>query len=110
MTERQKSGLKAAILTTVFAIIAGPALAETVTLRFVQTNDIDRMEDRDGRGGFAKLAAVVLILGYHHACGLLLRRFVKGTQRRSHVWYRWFNEVPVILLVAVVVLVVVKPF
>ena len=58
----------------------------------------------------AKLAAVILILGYHHACGLLLRRFVQGTQRRSHVWYRWFNEVPVILLVAVVVLVVVKPF
>lgn len=58
----------------------------------------------------AKLAAVVLILGYHHACGRLLRRFADGTQRRSHVWYRWFNEVPVILLVAVVVLVVVKPF
>jgi putative membrane protein len=58
----------------------------------------------------AKLAAVILILGYHHACGLLLRRFTQGTQRRSHVWYRWFNEVPVILLVVVVVLVVVKPF
>lgn len=58
----------------------------------------------------AKLAAVILILGYHHACGLLLRRFAQGTQRRSHVWYRWFNEVPVILLVVVVVLVVVKPF
>jgi putative membrane protein len=58
----------------------------------------------------AKLAAVILILGYHHACGLLLRRFAQGTQRRTHVWYRWFNEVPVILLVVVVVLVVVKPF
>jgi putative membrane protein len=58
----------------------------------------------------AKLAAVILILGYHHACGLLLRRFARGTHRRSHVWYRWFNEVPVILLVVVVVLVVVKPF
>ena len=58
----------------------------------------------------AKLAGVLLILGYHHACGLLLRRFLAGTQRRSHVWYRWFNEVPVLLLVAVVVLVVVKPF
>jgi putative membrane protein len=58
----------------------------------------------------AKLAAVILILGYHHACVLLLRRFAQGTQRRSHVWYRWFNEVPVILLVVVVVLVVVKPF
>lgn len=58
----------------------------------------------------AKLAAVILILGYHHACGRLLQRFVQGTQRHTHVWYRWFNEVPVILLVAVVVLVVVKPF
>jgi len=58
----------------------------------------------------AKLAGVVLILGYHHACGLLLRRFVQGSPRRGHVWYRWFNEVPVLLLVAVVVLVVVKPF
>jgi putative membrane protein len=58
----------------------------------------------------AKLAAVILILGYHHACGLLLRRFAQGSQRRSHVWYRWFNEVPVVLLVVVVVLVVVKPF
>lgn len=58
----------------------------------------------------AKLVAVILILGYHHACVLLLRRFAQGTQRRSHVWYRWFNEVPVILLVVVVVLVVVKPF
>jgi putative membrane protein len=58
----------------------------------------------------AKLAAVVLILGYHHACARMLRRFVQGRERRNHVWYRWFNEVPVILLVAVVVLVVVKPF
>jgi putative membrane protein len=68
-----------------------------------------------GRGGgngwmHAKLAGVLLVLGYHHACGRLLNRFVQGTQRHSHVWYRWFNEVPVILLVAVVVLVVVKPF
>jgi putative membrane protein len=58
----------------------------------------------------AKLALVLLALGYHHACAHLLRRFVQGSQRRSHVWYRWFNEAPVILLVAIVVLVVVKPF
>jgi putative membrane protein len=58
----------------------------------------------------AKLAAVILVLGYHHACGRLLKQFVQGTQRHTHVWYRWFNEAPVILLVAVVVLVVVKPF
>lgn len=58
----------------------------------------------------AKLAVVLLILGYHHACGVMLRRFERGDNRRSHVWYRWFNEAPVIMLVVVVVLVVVKPF
>lgn len=58
----------------------------------------------------AKLAIVVLVLGYHHACGVLLRRFESGVRQRNHLWYRWFNEVPVVLLVATVVLVVVKPF
>jgi putative membrane protein len=58
----------------------------------------------------AKLFIVVLVLGYHHACGVLLRRFDRGGAQRSHVWYRWFNELPVLLLVAAVVLVVVKPF
>lgn len=58
----------------------------------------------------AKLLVVVLVLGYHHLCGRLLRRFEAGSDSRSHIWFRWFNEVPVILLVAAVVLVVVKPF
>ena len=58
----------------------------------------------------AKLAVVLLAIGYHHACGVLLRNFVAGPDRRSHRWFRWFNEVPVLLLVAAVVLVVVKPF
>lgn len=47
------------ILLAAALAFAGPALAETVTLTFVQTNDIDRMEEKDGRGGFARLAAVV---------------------------------------------------
>jgi len=58
----------------------------------------------------AKLALVVLLIGYHHACGSLLKKFEKGSNTRSHVWFRWFNEVPVILLTTVVILVVVKPF
>ena len=58
----------------------------------------------------AKLLVVALVLGYHHACGLMLRRFERGENRRNHVWYRWFNEAPVIMLVVAVVLVVVKPF
>jgi putative membrane protein len=66
-----------------------------------------------GRGAgwmHAKLAVVVLAIGYHHACAVLLRRLGAGGNRRSHRWYRWFNEVPVLLLTAAVVLVVVKPF
>lgn len=58
----------------------------------------------------AKLFVVLLAIGYHHACGSLLRKFENGRNTRSHRWFRWFNEVPVLLLVAAVVLVVVKPF
>jgi putative membrane protein len=58
----------------------------------------------------AKLALVILAIGYHHACGSLLRKFENGANQRSHKWYRWFNEVPVLLLLAIVILVVVKPF
>ena len=58
----------------------------------------------------AKLAVVVLLIGYHHACGSLLKKFEQNRNKRSHVWFRWFNEVPVVLLLTVVILVVVKPF
>ena len=58
----------------------------------------------------AKLVVVALALGYHHACSRMLKKFVRGESSRSHVWYRWFNEVPVLLLLVAVVLVVVKPF
>ncbi|MGZ5201933.1 MAG: CopD family protein [Telluria sp.] len=58
----------------------------------------------------AKLALVVLVIGYHHACGSLLKKFERGENKRSHTWYRYFNEVPVLLLIAIVILVVVKPF
>lgn len=58
----------------------------------------------------AKLALVLAIIGYHHGCGVLLRKFEQGRNTRSHVFYRWFNEVPVLALLAIVALVVVKPF
>lgn len=58
----------------------------------------------------AKLTLVVLVLGYHHACGRLLKKFENGANKRSHVWFRYFNEVPVLMLLAIVMLVVVKPF
>ncbi|MCA1248117.1 CopD family protein [Massilia sp. MS-15] len=64
------------------------------------------------KGGWlhAKLALVIVTIGYHHACGSLLRKFERGANARSHRWYRYFNEVPVLLLLAIVILVVVKPF
>jgi putative membrane protein len=58
----------------------------------------------------AKLALVILLIGYHHACGSLLRKFESGRNTHSHTWYRWFNEIPVIILLVIVILVVVKPF
>jgi putative membrane protein len=58
----------------------------------------------------AKLLFVILAIGYHHACGSMLKKFENGVNKRSHVFYRWFNEVPVVLLLVIVALVIVKPF
>ena len=58
----------------------------------------------------AKLVLVVGLVAYHFYCGKLLRDFKAGKNAHSHVWYRWFNEVPVLVLVFVVILVEVKPF
>ena len=58
----------------------------------------------------AKTLLVVVLIVYHLYCGQLLRQFQAGTNQRSHVWYRYFNEVPVLILIAVIFLVVLKPF
>jgi putative membrane protein len=58
----------------------------------------------------AKLALVLVLIGYHHGCGVLLRKFERGANTRSHTFYRWFNELPVLVLLSIVILVVVKPF
>ncbi len=58
----------------------------------------------------AKLTLVTVLVGYHGYCYRLLQDFVQQRNRRSHVWFRFFNELPVLLLLAVLILVVVKPF
>lgn len=58
----------------------------------------------------AKLALVLLVMAYQHHCGYLLKRFEHFQEKRGDRWFRVFNEVTVLLFVAVVVLVVVKPF
>ncbi len=58
----------------------------------------------------AKLGLVAVLLAYHVYCGKLLIDFKHERNRHGHVFYRWLNEFPVVLLFAVVILVVVKPF
>ncbi len=57
-----------------------------------------------------KTALVGGLVGYHLYCGKLVKMFAEDRNTRSHVWFRFFNEVPVLVLLAVVILVVVKPF
>ncbi len=58
----------------------------------------------------AKTALVTFLIAYHLYCGRLMRAFAEGRNTRSHVWFRFFNEVPVLVLFVVVFLVVLKPF
>ena len=58
----------------------------------------------------AKLSIVALVIAYHYSCSRVLRNFVANGNTHSHVWYRWYNEAPVFMLLAVVFLVVAKPF
>jgi protoporphyrinogen IX oxidase len=64
------------------------------------------------QGGWfhAKLVCVTLLVFYHAYCIKLVRRFAQDANQKSHVWYRWFNEIPALLLIAIVILVVVRPF
>ncbi|MES2413153.1 MAG: CopD family protein [Pseudomonadota bacterium] len=104
IAERERLLLMARKLMRFTTILAVPALVFGVWLFLVYGI---------GRGAgwmHAKLFVVVLAVGYHHACGRLLRKFTDNRNTRSHRWYRFFNEVPVLLLLAAVILVVVKPF
>ncbi|MDD0840427.1 CopD family protein [Curvibacter sp. HBC61] len=106
IAERERLLLMARKLLRFTTLLAVPALALGLVLWLVY--GIGR---GPGNGWMhAKLLVVVLAVGYHHACARLLSKLVSGESRRSHVWFRWFNEVPVLLLLAAVILVVVKPF
>ncbi|PKM28687.1 MAG: protoporphyrinogen oxidase HemJ [Gammaproteobacteria bacterium HGW-Gammaproteobacteria-11] len=58
----------------------------------------------------AKLVLVAALIAYNFVCGSMLKRFASDQNTRSHVFYRWFNEAPVLVLLGAVILVVVKPF
>jgi putative membrane protein len=66
---------------------------------------------RDAGGWLhAKLFLVLLLIAYHLWCAALVRDFAQDRNRKSHRWFRWFNEVPAVVLFLVVLLVVLKPF
>ena len=106
VAERERLLLMARKLLRFTTLLAVPALGFGLWLYLVY--DIGR---GPGNGWMhAKLALVVLVIGYHHACSRLQAKFVANQNTHSHKWFRWFNEAPVLLLLAIVILVVVKPF
>ena len=109
VAERERLVLMARKLLRFTTMLAVPAVALGLWLWLGY--GIGRGPASEGNGWMhAKLAVVLLVIGYHHACAVLLRKLIAETSRKSHVWFRWFNEVPVLLLLMAVVLVVVKPF
>lgn len=58
----------------------------------------------------AKITLVILLLVYHLWCGRMVKQFAADNNQRSHIFYRWFNEFPVLLLIVIVILVEVQPF
>jgi putative membrane protein len=106
VAERERLLLMAKKLLRFTTILAFPALALGLWLWLVY--GIGR---GPGNGWMhAKLVVVVLAIGYHHSCARILARFEAHRNTHSHIWWRWYNELPVLLLVAAVVLVVVKPW
>ena len=57
-----------------------------------------------------KLLLILPLVAYHFYCGRIIKQLKTNPQLRSHTWFRWFNEIPVLILFAVVLLAVAKPF
>ena len=106
VSEEQRLLLMARKLTRFTTLLMIPALVLGFVLWLVYG-----IGQGEGNGWMhAKLALVVLAIGYHHMCGAMLRKFEAHANQKSHVWFRWFNELPVVFLTLTVILVVVKPF
>ena len=104
--ERERLLLMAGKLTRFTTLLAVPAVGLGLWLRLGLGIGYG-----PGNGWLhAKLFVVFLVLVYHASCAGLLRSFRQGRNRHGHRWYRWCNELPVLMLLAAVLLVVVKPF
>jgi protoporphyrinogen IX oxidase len=110
VAERERLLLMATKLYRFTALLAWPALGFGIWLWWM-LRGVPGFGVGPGSGWLhLKLVIVLLAIGYQHMCKGMLRRFEAGGNRHGHVWYRWFNEAPVLMLLATVVLVVVKPF
>lgn len=92
-----------------FRGIMTPAMIATLGLGIWLLHLQDYMWLRSG-WLHAKLTLVVLVVIYHHLCLMHMKRFARDANTHSHVYFRWFNEAPIVLLLGIVILVVVKPF
>jgi len=89
--------------------IMNPSMIVTVVLGMWMF--MANMEAYKGNGWMhAKLTLVFLLIGYHHVCLSYMKKFAADANTKSDKFYRIFNEIPVFLLIAIVILVVVKPF
>ena len=88
--------------------IANPSMMVALTLGILIVLGVPALM----QGGWfhAKMLLVVLLVGYHIMCKLHMKKLAAGTNTKSHVYFRWFNEAPVVALVLISILVIVKPF
>lgn len=88
--------------------IANPAMMASILLGVLMVMGVPSLMQA---GWFlAKMPLVALLVVYHIICGAHLYKLAEGENTKSHVYFRWFNEVPVIFLIAIAILVIVKPF
>ncbi|MCK0155320.1 protoporphyrinogen oxidase HemJ [Alcanivorax sp. S6407] len=89
--------------------IMNPSMIVTVVLGIWMF--VANMEAYKGSGWMhAKLTLVFLLIGYHHVCLAYMKKFANDANTKSDKFYRIFNEIPVFMLVAIVILVIVRPF
>ena len=92
-----------------YRIIMGPAMMVSVVFGIWLVIESWQIYSTS-RWLWIKIAAVVVLLGYHVYLGRLIQAFAAGNNPHNEKFFRWFNEIPVLLLILIVILVVVKPF
>ena len=108
--ENQRLMLMANKLFKFTTILMVPALGFGIWLAF-EEGLFEALNSSGNTGWFnAKMGVVVCTIIYHYMCFKHLNQFQQKNETHTHIWYRWFNEIPVLFMTLAVILVVVKPF